>query len=69
MKLLLKESMKVNEQEPLKMRFLMEKLLIEIEFFKNQNMNTPGVQVRQDIMLYLQTLGEKDVTLLFVCSR
>jgi hypothetical protein len=55
--------MKVNELELLKMHFLMGKRLIEIEFFKNQNMNILVDQVLQVIMSFLSTLGVKDVTL------
>ena len=39
MKHLLIANMKVNGLELLKMHFLMEKYLIEIEYYRNQNMS------------------------------
>ncbi len=68
-KLHLNVNMNQDEVEQLKMRFLMEKHLIEIEHYKNRNMNILGVQVYKVIMYYQWTLLEKilvkmDVTVL-----
>jgi hypothetical protein len=50
MKLHLTENMKVNGQELLKMLSLMEKFLIEIEYYRNLNMNILVDQVHLAIM-------------------
>ena len=59
MRLHLIENMKVNGRELLLMLSLMEKILIEIEFYKNQNMNIQD-DLRLPVTMYSQSmLGEK----------
>ena len=59
MKLHLNVNMNQSEVELLKMRSLMEKHLIEIEHYKNQNMSILDVQVYKAIIYYQWTLREK----------
>jgi hypothetical protein len=63
MRLLLDVNMKVNGLVLLKKRSLVEKLLIEAEKFKNQNMNIQTNQPIEVITFFRSTLVEKVVIL------
>jgi hypothetical protein len=64
MKLLLTENMKVNGLVVMKMLILEEKFLIEVEHYRNLNMNILKNLLDKVFILFLPILVEKVVILL-----